>query len=129
VSELLFVYGTLRRGEGNHQRYLAGATYLGEFVMPKAKLMTREVPGIKAILPFMVHFSHGGVVGEIYRVTSQQLENIDTLEGHPSEYHRSRGKIPREWQNPIIPWAYWWPWGTVGMELVKGGDWKKRGKV
>lgn len=79
---LLFVYGTLMRGEPNHGR-LAGARFLGEAVTCPVFTMI-SLGGFPAIL-------EGGttaIVGELYDVTPRILQGCDRLEGHPSFYER-----------------------------------------
>lgn len=83
----IFVYGTLKRGQGNHGR-LANAVYLGKARTVKNFTMYVDV------LPYLYREEDGpGVIGEIYEVDDDTLETIDRLEGHPILYKREKIKL------------------------------------
>lgn len=69
----MFVYGTLKRGYGNH-RLLADSEFLGLGVAP-GRLYNFGLPGYK-------RGTEGTVRGELYRVTDATLARLDTLEGY-----------------------------------------------
>lgn len=78
--ELVFVYGTLKRGHGNHH-WLAEAPFRGEAVLPDVVLhdlgpFPMAVPG------------EGSVRGEVYAVDAAGLARLDRLEGYPRLYDR-----------------------------------------
>jgi gamma-glutamylaminecyclotransferase len=79
----IFVYGSLRRGLGNHGQ-LAGATFDGTAT-------TR--PGFRlydlGAFPGMVAVGNGLVVGEVYLVDHELLERLDWFESHPRWYRRT----------------------------------------
>lgn len=78
----LFVYGTLKKGSGNHH-LLSDAEYLGEAYVDKGFGLV--VDG----LPFLLEDKNGpGCYGELYNVTAEQLRACDRLEGHPTVYFR-----------------------------------------
>ena len=77
----IFVYGTLRKGLGNHD-YLKGAKFIQKAVLKDHIIY---VSG----LPFLTFSQGKECVGEIYEVSSEQLSLIDSLEGHPNWYKRS----------------------------------------
>jgi len=77
---LVFVYGTLKRGHGNHH-WLADAPFLGEAALPNVVLhdlgpFPMAVPG------------EGLVLGEVYAVDAAGLARLDRLEGYPRLYDR-----------------------------------------
>lgn len=79
---LVFVYGTLKRGHGNHH-WLSDASFLGEAVLPDVVLhdlgpFPMAVPG------------EGSVRGEVYAVEAGGLARLDRLEGYPRLYDRRR---------------------------------------
>jgi gamma-glutamylaminecyclotransferase len=80
---LLFVYGSLRRGESNHAR-MQGARFVGAGrTAPVLALVDHE--GFTALVP-------GGqqsVAGEIYELDAAHLARIDAFEGHPTSYVRT----------------------------------------
>jgi gamma-glutamylcyclotransferase (GGCT)/AIG2-like uncharacterized protein YtfP len=79
---LLFVYGTLKRGYGNN-RLLYGAEFIGEGITKKSYHLhncgfPKAVPSITG-LP---------VKGEVFRVEPSHITRCDMLEGHPDWYTR-----------------------------------------
>ncbi|MEB3271212.1 MAG: gamma-glutamylcyclotransferase family protein [Synechococcus sp.] len=79
-SQLLFVYGTLKRGHDNH-RHLAGAPWAGEGLMAGVDLHD--------LGPFpMAILGEGRVQGELYRVGEVELARLDRFEGVPRLYRR-----------------------------------------
>jgi gamma-glutamylcyclotransferase (GGCT)/AIG2-like uncharacterized protein YtfP len=78
--ELVFVYGTLKRGHGNHH-WLAGAPFLGQALLPDVVLHD--------LGPFPMAVPGEGVVrGEVYAVDAAGLARLDRLEGYPRLYDR-----------------------------------------
>ena len=84
------VYGTLRRGYGNHRR-VATSTLVGEG-LTKEKY-TMYASGI----PFVDKKPTCQIRVEIYEVTPEVLKSVDSLEGHPYAYKRE--PIPIEMDN------------------------------
>jgi gamma-glutamylaminecyclotransferase len=84
ASSLLFVYGTLKRGQrSNH--LLAGQQFVSEATTrPLYRLFDRGP------YPYLVHDPEHGVVvrGEIWEVDAQTLQRLDEWEGVPEEYQR-----------------------------------------
>jgi gamma-glutamylcyclotransferase (GGCT)/AIG2-like uncharacterized protein YtfP len=85
ASQLLFVYGTLKRG-GSNTRQMAGAIFIGE---------ARTVPGYRLFaldgFPSLVPLAddRDGVVGEVWSVTPDALARLDRFEGvHEGLYRR-----------------------------------------
>ena len=72
----LFVYGTLKRGHGNHRAFLKDARFLGE-----AKTH-RKMWGLVDLGAFpAMTYDELQVEGEVYEVSPSQLASIDSLEG------------------------------------------------
>jgi gamma-glutamylcyclotransferase (GGCT)/AIG2-like uncharacterized protein YtfP len=80
----LFVYGTLRKGEKNHEK-LKGAKFLGESTLKGFRRTKGEGP---AIVP---GGKNDSVEGELYQVDLEVLEKIDEYEG--AEYPRELVKL------------------------------------
>jgi gamma-glutamylcyclotransferase (GGCT)/AIG2-like uncharacterized protein YtfP len=85
VKQLLFVYGTLKRGCRNHV-YLADQTFVS---------LARTVPGFRLYdlggYPGIVAKSddRDGVVGEVWSVDAAALDRLDRFEGvHEGLYRR-----------------------------------------
>ena len=78
IMTRLFVYGTLRKGCGNHRR-LDKSKYVG---------IRKTAPGFSLLclngLPIMVRSAGDSrVTGEMYEVTPTTMKRLDILEGHP----------------------------------------------
>lgn len=83
--DLLFVYGTLKRGLANHHR-LGGACFIAEAVM--------EGVDLHDLGPFpMAIAGDGRAQGELYRVDGEQLALLDRFEGVPRLYERCRRRL------------------------------------
>lgn len=86
TPDLVFVYGTLKRGHGNHRVMQRSG---GEFV---GASMTMECfPLVVDGLPYLLDRSGSGhrVIGEIYRISDADgWLHLDRLEGHPRFYRR-----------------------------------------
>lgn len=79
---MLFVYGTLKEGYGNH-RLLEEQTLL----MRAVELKGYEMRSF-GYFPVISPNDDASVVGELYVVTEEALARCDMLEGHPSFYQR-----------------------------------------
>ncbi len=77
----VFVYGTLKKGWGNH-RLLEGSTFLGVYETPK------EFSLYDGGFPYAFHGGGENIRGELYEVDDDTLKNLDRLEGYPSHYNR-----------------------------------------
>lgn len=102
---LLFVYGTLLRGEPNH-RLLSGARFVGHHATEAAYTMY-DLGGY----PGVVDEGETAIRGEVYGVNGRTLTVIDRLEEVPVEY--LRGGIDT-------------PYGAAWIYLYRG---RRRGRV
>jgi gamma-glutamylcyclotransferase (GGCT)/AIG2-like uncharacterized protein YtfP len=81
----IFVYGTLKRGQRNHHYLMRGSEFLGSFrTAPKYRLYDA------GHCPRMVKDEAEGhpVQGEVYKVSSDLLADLDFHEGVPNNYVR-----------------------------------------
>lgn len=114
--QLVAVYGTLRRGEGNHG-LMRGAEFVGEADINGFAM--HSLGGFPAIYPQEDTI----IKAEVYRVSDNQLEGpLDSLEGHPNWYRRV-----------LIDTPYGQAWVYVmqsdrykGYPVVESGDWVNR---
>lgn len=74
----VFVYGTLREGFGNHERYLSDAPKLGEATLC-GKYEMYHLGGFPAIVDGE---QNDVMLGEVYEVTEGELARLDMLEGY-----------------------------------------------
>ncbi|SEQ47964.1 gamma-glutamylaminecyclotransferase [Ectothiorhodospira magna] len=84
--DLVFVYGTLKRGHGNHRVMQRAA---GEFI--GEAITVERFPLVVDGLPYLLDSSGEGhhVIGELYRVSDDAgWSYLDRLEGHPTFYRR-----------------------------------------
>ena len=120
MSDLLFVYGALRKGASNDWR-MEGARCLG----------TVEVPGTLVKIdwyPGLVLKGDTRVKGEVYEIGPELLKQLDKFEGIGSqnevgdEYHRIQTDVLLN-QRPTKVWIYEWLKGIEDYEVVHSGDW------
>lgn len=115
AHELVFVYGSLRRGMANHVQ-LAGATWLGEGAI--------EGLTLHDLGPFPMAVNQGDpqarLQGELYAVAAAALPALDRFEGVPRLYQRQRWTLtdgraawvyvgqPRQVRHvPVLPQGLW----------------------
>ena len=111
MSNKVFVYGTLREGQGAHQ-FLDGAKKLGT-----CKIDTGKVCAL-TWFPAYVTNGNTGVVGEVYEVTQEHIDRMDVYEGHPSLFRRCL--VDTAYGDAFI-YVYQ---GSVSNEVVvEHGDW------
>jgi gamma-glutamylaminecyclotransferase len=114
-EHLVFVYGTLMRGEINH-RLLATARLVAE---------AQTEPCFELFdLGHFPAMSAGGqtvVRGEIYAVDDQTLVRLDRLEGHPELYQRTPIRLAngQEVQTYLMADAR-----TRRRPVISSGDWR-----
>src|ERR1041385_2571727 len=85
---LVFVYGTLKNGHGNHG-LLEGCPFLGEAVTVR-KYAIRNA-GFPVLIESKVHALP--VLGELYEVDETTRRRLDRLEREGVMYNRVRGKV------------------------------------
>lgn len=112
-TDLVFVYGTLRRNFGNHG-LLAGAKYICDTKTKEKYLMTAN--GVPFVNPYIPNTQ---IVGEVYKITPEILVGLDILEGHPNNYFRMI--IPTS--NGKRCWIYFCTYG--GKHTYLSGDYMK----
>jgi gamma-glutamylcyclotransferase (GGCT)/AIG2-like uncharacterized protein YtfP len=114
-SGLLFVYGTLMRGQPAH-RLMRGARLLGRVTTPPDFTLYDLGP-----YPAAVRRGHGRVHGELYAVPTTLLRRLDAYEHCPREYQRAI--IPTA-QGPA--WIYLYPTRPRRGHRLWHGNWRRR---
>jgi len=96
------VYGTLKQGHGNHDRYLDDSYYTG------SGITADKLPLIIHGLPYLLKEPGRGhrVEVEVYQVTAATLRALDGLEGHPQWYRRELTTIELDSGGSIEAWVY-----------------------
>lgn len=106
----IFVYGTLRKGQGLH-RVLDGSIDLDMDVVKGCLFDLGHYPGF-------IH-GDGDVVGEVYEVSPATLLRLDQIEqGYKRERVPTRGGG--------LVWIYVWQGATAYMKPIPSGDWLRR---
>jgi gamma-glutamylaminecyclotransferase len=80
---LIFVYGTMLRGEANHT-LMTGARFLRK-ARTRAEFDLHDLGGF----PGMVAGGRTQVKGELFAVTQEGVHNFDELEDHPEYFRRT----------------------------------------
>jgi len=96
---LVFVYGTLMKGQTNHH-YLNDSCEVGQGVLSGYQMYhLGDYPGI-------VPDSAGQVKGEVYAVSQETLHQLDLLEDEGDEYRRVTAKVMLndQWLEDV--WVY-----------------------
>lgn len=78
----VFVYGTLKRGHGNHL-LLCASRFLGKCHTPPAYSLHDL-----GFFPGLVRDGHMPIPGEVFEVDHDTLAALDVLEGYPRFYDR-----------------------------------------
>ncbi|WP_375752397.1 gamma-glutamylcyclotransferase [Vibrio sp. HN007] len=114
MQHLVFVYGTLRKGECNHH-LLERSEYLGMYeTEPNFQLFDLgQYPGL----------TEGGhsIIGEIYRVDNETLAQLDILEDIPIEYRRE--SIETQFGQA---WIYIYQQSATPEQVIESGNWLNR---
>lgn len=90
MQTLVFVYGTLKRGERNNH-VLAAAQYLGPAVTAEARFTLREYASVSSPGRLAPSVEAGGahrIAGELYAVDADLLARLDRLERIGVDYQR-----------------------------------------
>lgn len=123
--ELVFVYGTLRRGGSNAFR-MDGAAFRGTARVEGGLHVITWYPGLT------LKSDGEWVIGELYKVGSEQLRALDEFEGlsageiEGSEYRRVKVlahlyELPEE--ETLWAWTYEWKGPVDPEKKVASGDW------
>lgn len=114
--EMVFVYGTLRRGGSNHFR-MAGAEFVAAATVRGRLYQIDWYPGL------VLDDTADDVTGEIYLVSGILLESLDDFEG--GEYRRVLTLAQCGGGHPSLPSAWIWEWLGPCDEKnrIINGDW------
>ncbi|HTO04497.1 MAG TPA: gamma-glutamylcyclotransferase family protein [Opitutus sp.] len=121
-GQLVFVYGTLKRGGSNHE-FLRGQDFRGE---------ARTIPGFRLVdlgdYPGLLAYpdDHDGVTGEVWWVDNATLARLDELEGlNEGLYRRERIPLQPPFAHETVL-SYFYAWSTTGRPHIPGGTWTAR---
>lgn len=112
------VYGSLRKGFGNHSYYLEGnSNYLGTDVLEGWVMYNLGA------FPAIAEDKSGEnktIVVEVYEVSDQVLKALDGLEGYPHFYNRK--EVGSHFGDA---WIYFFNFPRENAVVVECGDWKE----
>jgi len=103
-SNVVAVYGTLKKGFGNYYSYLRNAKHLGR------GLTKDKYPLIVQGLPYLIEKKGKGtnVKVDVFKVDNTTMRKLDALEGHPNWYVRKQ--IPIRLNGKVVTaWIYFNP--------------------
>jgi len=106
----IFVYGSLRRKQGN-SHWMTNAQWLGEHHVENYALYSLgHYPGV---VP-----GEGAVLGEVYRIDASTLSELDALRTKGGEYKRQLIRTPYG-----SAWMYVYQRSVDGLTRIESGDW------
>ncbi|MEU9706600.1 gamma-glutamylcyclotransferase family protein [Streptomyces sp. NPDC047981] len=119
-----FVYGTLRPGEYNHDRFLIGRTAREEPARLAGALLY-DGPGYPYAVP-----GDGLVAGDLVTAApggyAELLDLLDRVE-LPAGYERTECEAVRLADGAVVrAWVWFAAPGTPYGPLITGGDWRAR---
>jgi gamma-glutamylaminecyclotransferase len=114
-QHLVFVYGTLRQEEVNHE-LLVRARFVAEARTESSFELFDLGP-----FPAMCAGGQTAVLGEVYAVDEATLARLDRLEGHPSFYQRTQIRLEggQEVETYLMDRAR-----MRGRVVIRSGDWR-----
>ncbi len=129
----VFVYGTLRPGQANYLRLLAGKTVREVSASCRGRLYYVTEGDYPYLEP-----GEGTVTGELLTLAAADYENIlgalDRLEEYAphneesSDYLRRRTIVTLADGTQTQAWVYFWNCPDISGESIRSGDFLNRGK-
>lgn len=122
--QLVFVYGTLRRGGSNHFR-MAGAEFIAQGSITGRMYRIDWYPGL------VLDDAGDEIHGEIFSVTPELLSALDIFEGlsageiEGSEYRRVQTTVVQQDSQTCSAWVWEWLGITEESQRITDGDWLK----
>lgn len=118
--KLIFVYGTLKRGNGLH-----GALEGSEFVSEAITLDPVFNMHCNGAFPLVSNVGKGGyrIIGELFTVSEMTLLNLDLIEGHPTHYRRTDTKFMLKDGNMITGQMYIYTGSVTNYKESTSGCW------
>lgn len=116
----VFVYGSLRKGQGNHGWLVRHkARLLGNAVYPRGHAKMVSLGAYPALVADLMG---PDIHGEVYEVTRDGLRALDKLEGTPDFYRRVKVRV-YQGAEELRVWTYVLAREAKNVETVTCGDW------
>ncbi|HVA37890.1 MAG TPA: gamma-glutamylcyclotransferase family protein [Candidatus Dormibacteraeota bacterium] len=112
MSELVFVYGTLRAGQENAAE-MAGARFVARGTT-RGRLYACRWPAFVE--------GDGSVAGELYEVDDVHLARLDAFEDEGTLYTREAREVRDEHGAAHRAWVYRWLGSVAGARIIPSGD-------
>ncbi len=122
--EIVFVYGTLRRGGSNHFR-MAGGEFVAAATVAGRLYRIDWYPGL------VLDDAGDEIHGEVFSVNAEQLAALDIFEGlsageiEGSEYRRVPAAVVCQDSHVLTAWVWEWLGITDESQRLTDGDWLK----
>ena len=107
----VFVYGTLMRGESNHEFFLSNDWFISRAIV--AGFDMYDIGYYPGIIP-----GEGNVLGELYEVPVDAIENLDGLEGEGNLYIRRCIPLTKETGEPAFASVYIYNHDVDGLKMI-----------
>jgi gamma-glutamylaminecyclotransferase len=117
-KHLVFVYGTLLSGLGNHHIIEPGHFIADGETVERFRMTAGGIPFVSRVDPVC------RVKGELYIVNDETLADLDRLEGHPRFYCRELVEVEGPGGAIFTAWCYLCERGA-GHHLVDDGDFRR----
>jgi gamma-glutamylcyclotransferase (GGCT)/AIG2-like uncharacterized protein YtfP len=129
VGSLLFVYGTLRKGEradlSKHEKDF-GVTYLGVDIINAELYDLGSYPGVKEPRLGAFDVEDARVHGDVFRIEDESIITLlDHYEGYPDLYNRTTA----ETMDGRTVWVYTYNGEVEANRRIVSGDWVNRPKI
>lgn len=111
---VLFVYGTLKRGHSNNSRIEDG-TFVKEVEIENFDMY--DLYSYPAIVD-----GTGTIKAEMFRITEDDFDSTDKLEGYPTHYDRKLVTT----KCGETGWIYYYKNKPYSSKIVETGDWKPK---
>lgn len=124
-GELVFVYGTLRRGERAdlaRQQAQFGVSFIGTDAINGKMYHLGAYPGVKTEAVDVFERTKPSVIGEVFRIRHESIIILmDTYEGYPELYERLQTRTAEG----RLVWVYTYNHPVTPDQLIESGDWVK----
>ena len=123
-AQLVFIYGSLRRGGSNHFR-MAGAEFIASGTITGRMYRIDWYPGL------VLDEAGDEIHGEVYSVGPELLSALDVFEGFSagetqgSEYRRVQTTVVQQDSITLTAWVWEWLGLVDESQRVSDGDWLK----
>jgi gamma-glutamylaminecyclotransferase len=111
--EIVFVYGTLKEGFGNHGLLFRCFKVDNATTCEKYGMYETGIPYV------IKQESKTSIKGEVYLVDNETFKSLDSLEGHPVCYYREKIQVLLDNGRKTTAWIYFYP-NPCGREISDG---------